>query len=104
YGGAHVFFGSFIASTPVVLGGKPERAKEHFEQALAASDGKFLMSYVYYAKTYAVQVQDKKLFESLLTKVDEAPVDLLPAARLPNAVAKSKARKLRDSIDELFME
>ena len=104
YGGAHLFFGSIIASTPVALGGKPERAKEHFEKALAVNGGKFLMSYVYYAGTYAVQVQDKKLFESLLDKVDEAPVDILPAARLPNAVAKKKAALLRTHMNELFTE
>ncbi|MGH2568610.1 MAG: TRAP transporter TatT component family protein [Bacteroidota bacterium] len=104
YGGAHLFFGSFIASTPVALGGKPEEAKKHFETALALNGGRFLMSYVYYAKTYAVQVQDKQLFESLLEKIEEAPVDILPEARLPNAVAKKKARLLRETIDELFME
>jgi len=64
--------------------------------------GKFLMTYVYYAKTYAVQIQDQELFESMLTKVDEASTEVLPEARLPNAVAKRKARLLRDRIGEFF--
>ena len=104
YGGGHLFFGSIIGSTPAVLGGKPARAKEHFEKALALNGGKFLMTHVYYAKTYAVQVQDKQLFESLLNTVDEVSLEILPEARLPNAVAKKKARILREAMDELFME
>lgn len=102
YGGAHLFFGSMIASTPAALGGKPERAKEHFEQALALNGGKFLMTYVYYAATYAVQIQDQALFESLLKKVDDASLNLLPEARLPNAIAKRKAALLRAKTAELF--
>jgi hypothetical protein len=57
---------------------------------------------VYYARTYAVQMQDQELFESLLAKVDEASPDILPEARLPNMIAKRKAKLLRDKINELF--
>lgn len=102
YGGAYLFLGSIEAVTPAMLGGKPEKAKEYLEKAVAASDGKFLMTYVFYAKTYAAQQLEQDLFESLLTKVDDAPLDILPEARLPNAVAKRKARLLRDKIAELF--
>jgi tetratricopeptide (TPR) repeat protein len=104
YGGAHLYFGSILGSTPIVLGGKPEQAKEHFEKALAINGGKFLMSYVYYAKTYAVQVQDKKLFDELLKNVEDASLDILPEARLPNAVAKKKAALLRQRMNDLFVE
>ena len=38
----------------------------------------------------------------MLTKVDEASTEVLPEARLPNAVAKRKARLLRDRIGEFF--
>jgi len=102
YGGAHLFRGSILASTPAVLGGKPELARQHFEQALSINEGKFLMSYVYYAKTYAVQVQDPEFFASLLKKVEDASLDVLPEARLSNAVAKRKASLLRQKMVELF--
>ena len=102
YGGAHLFLGSIIASTPPALGGKPEKAKEHFEQALALNGGRFLMTYVYYASTYAVQTQDQELFDSLLKKVEDASVDLLPEARLPNVIAKRKATLLHARVAELF--
>ena len=102
FGGGYLFLGAIEGSTPAVLGGKPAKAKEYFERALAMNGGKFLMTYVYYAKTYAVQIQDQELFESMLTKVDEASTEVLPEARLPNAVAKRKARLLRDRIGEFF--
>ncbi len=102
YGGAHLFFGSIEGSIPKTLGGKPEKSKEHFEKALSASGGKFLLTYVYYAKVYAVQQQDQELFELLLKQVDDASLDVLPEARLPNAVAKRKATLLRQRMNDLF--
>ncbi|HCA78182.1 MAG TPA: hypothetical protein DEP53_00455 [Bacteroidetes bacterium] len=102
YGGPYLILGSIEGSLPRVLGGKPEKAKEYFERALAVNGGKFLLTYVYYAKTYAVQEQDQELFQSLLAKVDEAPLDILPAARLSNAVAKKKAKLLRSRMNDLF--
>jgi hypothetical protein len=102
YGGAHLFLGTIEGTMPAVLGGRPEKAKQYFETSLSIGGGKFLMTYVYYAKTYAVQVQDQQLFESLLAKVIDAPADILPSAKFPNAVAKQKARRLLAKANELF--
>ncbi|MEX1138399.1 MAG: TRAP transporter TatT component family protein [Bacteroidota bacterium] len=102
YGGAFLFLGAIEGTTPAMLGGKPERSKEHFEKALALSEGKFLLTYTYYASTYAVQVQDQELFEKCLKIVEDATLDILPEARLPNAVAKNKARILRRRMGEFF--
>jgi len=102
YGGADFFLGTIAGSRPAMLGGSPEGSKQHFENALSHSGGEFLLTYVYYARTYAVQVQDSILFGSLLTAVDTASIDILPAARLSNAVAKRKAATLRAKAHELF--
>jgi hypothetical protein len=102
FGGPYLFLGSFEGSLPKALGGRPEKSKEYFERALGVNGGKFLMTYVYYAKTYAVQQQDQELFESLLKKVDEASLDVLPEARLANAAAKKKARLLLARVNDLF--
>lgn len=102
YGGAYMFLGALEASTPVMLGGKPEKAKEYFERALAVNRGRFLMTYVYYARTYAVQMLDEELFDRCLKAVEEASLDVLPEARLPNAVAKQKARLLQARKAEPF--
>lgn len=102
YGGAHFFLGALYGSRPKVLGGNPDEAKKHFEKCLQINGGNFLMSYVYYARTYAVQIQDQNLFEELISKVDEASIDILPEARLSNAIAKKKAEKLRNQLIDLF--
>ncbi len=102
YGGAYLFLGAIEAVTPPMFGGKPEKAKMLLDQAVAASEGRFLMSYVYYARTYALQQLNRELFDSLLTKVEKASLDSLPEARLANAVAKRKAHMLRQKADQLF--
>jgi hypothetical protein len=102
YGGADFFLGTVAGSRPPMLGGNPEASREHFERALSLSGGKFLLTYVYYARSYAVQTQDSVLFGSLLTTVDTTSIDVLPAARLSNAVAKRKAALLRSKTNELF--
>lgn len=102
YGGAHVFLGTLYGARPRMLGGNPERSKAHFETALRLNGGKFLMTYVYYARSYAVQTQDEALFSELLAKVDSASLDILPAFRLANAIAKQKARLLMSRRSDLF--
>jgi len=102
YGGAYLFLGAIEGSTPPMLGGNPEKARQYFEESLAINGGKFLMADLYYAETYAVQVQNQELFESLLKKIDDASIDILPEARLANAIAKHKAKLLRAKINDLF--
>lgn len=102
YGSAHLYFGTILATIPRVLGGKPDQAKEHFEKCFKIGQNKMLLPYVFMAKSYAVQVQDRELFLSLLKTVDDAPIDILPEQRLVNAVAKRKAKALEARVDELF--
>ncbi len=102
HGGASVFLGTFYGSRPRILGGDSTLARAYFEQALRINEGKFLMTYVYFARSYAVQVQDEALFERLLRRVETTPLDALPAARLANAVAKKKAQLLLEKKSELF--
>ena len=85
-----------------MLGGDPEKARNHFEQALKITGGKYLLVSFLYAKTYAVQNKDRKLFAAQLKKVLEAPYDVLPEQRLANQIAKRKAAALFGAIDELF--
>jgi len=102
YGGAHLFLGTLYGSRPKMLGGDPAIAKDHFEAALRINRGRFLMTYVYYARSYAVQTQNEALFEELLTKVQNTPLDILPEFRLANAIAKKKAELLLAHKNELF--
>ena len=102
YGGAYFFLGTLYGSRPQMLGGNPDSSKEYFETCLKINSRKFLLTYVYYARSYAVQTQNRELFEQCLNRVDTTSIDILPKARLSNAIAKKKAKLLREKIDELF--
>ena len=102
HGSAYLFLGTIEGSTPKALGGNPDKAKEYFEKCLSINDGKFLMTQLYYAKTYAVATQDQPLFESLLKQVEDASIDDAPEIRLANVIAKQKALKLLAIENELF--
>ena len=102
YGGASLYFGVYYGSYPPALGGRPDLAKANFDRAVASGKGKFLMTDVLYARTYAVETQDQALFQELLTRVVNAPPDILPEQRLANAVAQKRARQLLARAEELF--
>ena len=102
YAGPHMFFGGFYGARSKILGGDPEKSKHHFERNLELTGNKFLITQMLYAKTYAVQTQNRKLFERLLKTVLETPADVLPEQRLANEVAKLKAQKLLEAADDLF--
>lgn len=102
YGSAHLYFATILATVPKNLGGKPDSAKAHFDKCFVLGENKFLLPFVYMAKSYCVQVQDKELFQKLLTRVEETSIDILPEQRLVNAIAKRKAKKLAERMDDLF--
>ncbi len=102
FGGADVFLGTLYGSKPKLFGGDPVKARAHFEKALRINRGEFLMTYVYYARSVAVQTQDEALFDSLLAKVVQAPRDTFPGARLANQVARKKAESLLSRKQDLF--
>ena len=102
YAGPHLLLGAFYGGRSKMLGGKPDKARGHFEKSLELTQHKYLMTKVIYAKTYAVQKQDSALFKKLLGEVLDASADILPGQQLANAVAKRKAQKLLESADDLF--
>jgi hypothetical protein len=102
YGGPFLYFGVYYGSYPPALGGRPDLARENFDRAIASCKGKFLMTEVLYARTYAVETQNQPLFMELLTRVVEAPPDILPEQRLANAVAQKRARQLLARAEEFF--
>ncbi len=95
FAGPQLFYGVYYASRPAMLGGSPDKAKEHFAEAERLTGGKALMVYALQAQFLATQLLDKALFEELLGKVDAGSVDADPAQRLANALAKERAKLLR---------
>jgi hypothetical protein len=102
YGGPHLFMGIWFASRPKIAGGDLKKAQRHFMKALEFGKGKFLMTYVYYADTYARQSLDKDLFVSSLQTVLKSPADHPPELTLLNTVAKKKAQELLGRVNEYF--
>lgn len=102
FAGPHFFFGTFYGSRSKLMGGDTEKAKFHFEKNLELTENKFLLTHLFYAKTYAIQNQDKELFVRLLNIVLETPLDVLPEKKMINKVAKVKAQKLLDEVDNFF--
>ena len=102
YAAPHVFLGIFYGGRSPMLGGRPDEAREHFQRAIALTEGKFLMARLYYAQYYARQTMDRALFEEQLGLILHAPDDLLPEMRLANTVAKERAAELLSRVDEWF--
>jgi len=102
FGGADLFYGSFYAARPPLLGGNPELGREHFLRNIKRNPD-FLMTKLYYARYYAVQVQDKTLFDNLINEIEAFNLESAPEIRLFNALAKQKAANLRQN-PELFLE
>ena len=102
YGAPYILMGSILAGRPRVMGGDEAKAKENFEKAMALSNRKFFLAHYYYARYYAVRVQNKELFFSLLKEVEGGPADKLREVCLINTVMKQKTIKLMTRSEDLF--
>jgi len=102
HGSAHLVFGSLYGGVGKMLGGDPKLAREHFDKALQITGRKFLLVQVMMARTLAVQLQDRKLFDRLLDEVQKAKLSIDPEQRLANLAAKRRGARLKARADELF--
>ena len=100
-GGAHVYLGVFSTLLSPTLGGKPEKARNHFERALELSKGKNLMIKVSYAQYYTRMIFDRELHDRLLKEVLQADPHA-PGYTLLNVLAKQQAQELLDGADDYF--
>ena len=101
HGGPRMYLGVFETLAPAVLGGRPERGREHFERAIELSGGRFLMARVLLAEHYGRLVFDRDLHDRELGAV----LDSEPRQRgmtLANLIAQERARALLESADEYF--
>ena len=102
HGGAHLFLGVYYGSRPVMLGGRPDVSRNHFERALALSERRFLATLVAYAEYYARQTFDRELYVRLLEEALAFDLAQAPDLTLPNVLAQRRARKLLAQADEFF--
>lgn len=102
FAGVHLFYGTFYAARPPLLGGNPEKGRKHFERNLELTGDKFYMTKYFLARYYAVQVQDRELFDQLIREIVDLDIDRYPEIRLMNSLAKKKTAVLIDNQDQYW--
>jgi hypothetical protein len=102
HGLPHVLMGVSLSARPPLLGGNPREALSHFEAALQSSGGKFFLTQVFFARYYAVRVQDKDLFDKLLEGVIHGDPSELKDVCLINQVMQQRAKDLKRQRDDFF--
>jgi len=102
YGGAHMYFGVYYGSRAPLLGGNFEKSRQHFDRAREITGSRLLIPDLLQAQYLARQQQDRQDFHNRLTKIVNAPDDLMPELGLQNEIAKRKARLLLTKENEWF--
>lgn len=103
-GAIHSFFISYEMSRQGGTGDPAARSRQHFERAMALSDGYQAGPLVALAEAVCIQNQDLKEFESLLNRALAINVDARPEWRLTNLVMQRRARWLLARTEELFLQ
>ncbi len=102
-GAIHDFMITFEASRSSAQGGSAERARRHFERAMALADGRKIAPLVSVAESVSVSAQNRKEFRALLRRALSFDVDSAREYRLANLIAQKRARLLMSRIDDLFI-
>jgi len=100
-GSVHLYLGILHTLRPPALGGKPETGRQHFEQAIALSDGHDLGAKVEFARSYARLLYDRPLHDRLLNEVLQAD-PRYEGYTLLNVLAQREAESLLAGADEYF--
>jgi len=93
-----------LEAVPESMGGSKERAREHFERALALSGGRRAGTYASLARSVSVPEQDAAEFRDLLDRALAVETDATPSIRLANLVAQKRARFLLEHVDDYFLD
>ncbi|MBD3321823.1 MAG: hypothetical protein GF350_12075 [Chitinivibrionales bacterium] len=102
-GSCHEFFISYYGSIPESMGGSEQKAREHFQKAVAISGNSKASPYMALATTVCIKHQYKDEFIELLNKVISIDVDRYPHNRLLNIISQKKAEWMLANIDNFFL-
>lgn len=98
-----IFRGTFWAARPPLLGGDPEKGRQHFEVALEKTNGTFLLWKLMFAKVYAVATQNAPLFVETLREVQQSHRTIdNDENRLANQVARRQAAFWLERTTDIF--
>lgn len=100
-GNVWLYLGVLGSQIPPSLGGKPDQARQWFEQAIQRSNKQNLMASVMFAEHYARLVFDQQLHDSLLQDVLSRDPES-PGLTLLNTLAQSRARELLAESQDFF--
>lgn len=103
-GAAHEVSISLAAALPAAMGGGAERARQHFERAVAIAAGRHASPYVALAEAVAFPAQDRAAYDELLQQALAVDVDAEPAWRLANLLAQEQATWLLEHADDRFLD
>jgi predicted anti-sigma-YlaC factor YlaD len=101
-GAVHDVLIAYYGSLPEQLGGGVQRARRHFELAVAASGGTRARPYVAMAAV-TIRDQDTAQFRALLQQALAVPADV-PEYRLQNALDREHAAWLLEHMEDFFLE
>ncbi len=101
-GAAHEALIAYYGLLPKSMGGSEEKAREHFERAVALSDSTRARPYVMLAKSVALRNGDREAFEALLRRALAVDTDKRTPDRLANVISQQTARELLERADALF--
>lgn len=101
-GALHEFMIPYSASRPDRADHAFAAAADHFQRALALSEGKRASLFVTYAESVSVMTQDRDEFLAMLDRALSVDVDAIPQSRLSNLIAQERATWLKGRVDALF--
>ncbi|MBD3239393.1 MAG: hypothetical protein GF331_02320, partial [Chitinivibrionales bacterium] len=101
-GAAHEMLVTYYGSLPESVGGSLEKAREHFEKAVAIAGGTHVRPYVALA-TVAAREGNREEFEQLLQKALDIDTDHRTRHRLTNVIYQDMARWMLDNAETVLM-
>ncbi|MFC1705575.1 TRAP transporter TatT component family protein [Planctomycetota bacterium] len=101
HGAPDRYLGAYFAALPTVAGRDLARSKEHFDRTLVQG-AEYLGTRVTMAEYYAVAKDDPELYRSLLEEVLAAPGDRPADVAAEQRMAKARAARMLDEIEDLF--
>jgi predicted anti-sigma-YlaC factor YlaD len=103
-GAIHTFLISYEMARQNGRGDGADRARNHFDRAVALSSSGDAAPFVTFAESVCVPRQQRQEFRALLDRALAVDPDANPGNRLANVVAQQRARWLLSRTDHLFNE
>lgn len=88
-----------VEGLPALVGGSAARARQHFDRAVALTEGQSAFAYVTLATSVAAPARNRGEFEKVLKQALAVDVSKRPQIRLANLIAQRRARFLLANAD-----